>query len=176
MQQLKELEDVNLFMKVMGQEMPDSPIIPNPLITSLRFKLIAEENKELLEAAIATDIVEVADALCDILYVSLGAFTAYGFKPELVQELFAEVQRSNMSKTCANQEEAERTIDKLVSEDTEKSGEMLENGESVLEQYSMQKVDECWVVSRVSDNKVMKSIGYSKPDLKSILIKYGVEC
>lgn len=158
---IMQLDQVETFMKVMGQEMPDKPCIPPPKIMHLRQSLIAEENRELIDAAIKGDLVEVADALCDILYVSLGAFTAYGFNQELTKALFDEVQRSNMSKVCMTQEEAEKTIDKLIGDASDLGIEY--------QQYSMEQVGAYWVVSRVSDGKVMKSISYSKPDIAGVL-------
>lgn len=160
----EQLAQVEEFMKVMGQEMPDKPCIPSAKIQNLRFKLVQEENQELIDAAVKHDIVEIADALCDILYVSLGAFTAYGFSQELTKALFDEVQRSNMSKVCHSEYEAHQTIDKLASQEDQSRHE-----------YYYEKVDEYWIVSRASDRKVMKSIGYSKPDIAGILNKFGVE-
>jgi predicted HAD superfamily Cof-like phosphohydrolase len=168
------IEKVNEFMIVMGQEVPDKPSIPSKMIQALRWGLINEENAELATAADAKDLLEIADALCDLRYVVEGAFIAYGFSPQLAEELFTEVHQSNMSKVCHTQEEAEKTIDKLVSDDTQNSGEFLENGESVSEQYSMKQVGEYWIVSRVSDNKVMKSVNFYKPNLTPILQKHGV--
>lgn len=159
----KALHQVNEFMAIMGQEMPESPTIPNQRIVLLREGLIEEENTELSAAATAGDIVEVADALCDTLYVVLGAFTAYGFKPELVEELFDEVQRSNMSKICKTQEEAQSTMFNYATETP-----------SIL--TSAFEKDGLWIVERKSDKKVLKSINYSEPDLKSILERHGVKC
>lgn len=165
---ITEQEQVNHFMKIVGQEMPPEPIIPNVKIQALRWGLIEEENAELQQAAIDEDIVEVADALCDLLYVVLGAFTAYGFSPVLSKELFDEVQRSNMSKTCATEEEANDTVDKLVGDDFSNEVEGNYND------YVIVPVEDRWVVNRVCDNKTMKSINYSKPDLVPILKRHNV--
>ncbi len=162
-QTYKALEQVNLFMKVMGQEMPDAPCIPSKAIQALRYGLIDEENNELSDAAASEDIVEVADALCDLLYVVNGAFTAYGFKPELVEELFDEVQRSNMSKLCTTLEEANLTAFKYH-----------EQTPPVV--CYTKEVDGFWTVCRTSDNKVLKSYKWQEPDLKSILERHGVKC
>lgn len=156
-----EQEQVNEFMRVMGQEMPTTPSIPSQRIQDLRFNLIHEENRELTEAASKGDIVEVADALCDLLYVVLGAFSAYGFNPVLAKELFDEVQRSNMSKVCNNFDEAALTVDRLTE---------LFPGI----QFQIDEVDIYHIVSRVSDNKTQKSINFSEPKLKPILRKHGV--
>lgn len=160
---MKQLLAVNLFMKTMGQEMPDEPCIPSEKIQNLRSSLIAEENEEISNAANDGNLIEVADGLCDLLYVTLGAFTAYGFSPELVEELFNEVQRSNMSKVCKTEEEATQTSLHYHTQDPpipvfrEKHGEF-------------------WVIARLSDRKVLKSINWSEPDLKSILERHGVKC
>ncbi|MDA9299007.1 nucleoside triphosphate pyrophosphohydrolase family protein [Crocinitomicaceae bacterium] len=63
----------------------------------LRFKLMAEENEEYLEAAQAGDLVEVADALGDMLYILCGTILKHGMQDKIV-EVFEEIQRSNMSK------------------------------------------------------------------------------
>ena len=158
---MKYIQQVSEFMAVMGQEMPEQPTIPSQGIQALRYKLIDEENNELSEAAAKNDIIEVADALCDLRYVVEGAFRAYGFSAELADELFDEVQRSNMSKLCQTMEEAADTGDAYA-----KQG---------IATYP-NKVGEFYAVCRVSDNKVLKSINWSEPDLRSILLKHGVQC
>jgi predicted HAD superfamily Cof-like phosphohydrolase len=160
---MKQLLQVNTFMKVMGQEMPDTPAIPSLAIQALRHELIREENMELAAAAGDEDIVEAADALCDLLYVTLGAFTAYGFKPELVEELFDEVQNSNMSKLCRSQEEAEATVAKYE-----------QDWPHIPVQY--QPSGDYFTVSRKNDGKVLKSINWKEPNLKAILERHGVKC
>ncbi len=67
----------------------------------LRFRLMEEENKEYLEAANNNDIVEIADALGDILYILCGTILAHGLQDKIV-EVFNEIQRSNMSKLDIN--------------------------------------------------------------------------
>lgn len=171
---IKQLRDVNEFMRIMGQDIPTLPCIPPLQVQQLRYNLIEEENKELIDAVEDDSLVEIADTLCDLLYVTLGAFSAYGFSEELVEELFNEVQRSNMSKSCTTQEEAERTVDNLVFEDTLHSGEFDTEGDSVFDRYVIVQVEDRWVVNKVSDNKTQKSINYSKPNLKPILRKHGV--
>lgn len=68
---------------------------------SLRYKLMREENEEYLEAAQKGDIVEVADALGDMLYILCGTINAHGLQ-QAMAEVFREIQRSNMSKLDAN--------------------------------------------------------------------------
>tara|TARA_B110000914_G_C15401378_1_gene417376 strand:+ start:527 stop:916 length:390 start_codon:yes stop_codon:yes gene_type:complete len=67
----------------------------------LRFRLMEEENLEYLEAAKNNDIVEIADALGDILYILCGTILAHGLQHKIV-EVFNEIQRSNMSKLDIN--------------------------------------------------------------------------
>jgi predicted HAD superfamily Cof-like phosphohydrolase len=67
----------------------------------LRFKLMEEENEEYLEAAMENDLVEVADALGDMLYILCGTILEHGMQHKIV-EVFEEIQRSNMSKLGAN--------------------------------------------------------------------------
>jgi predicted HAD superfamily Cof-like phosphohydrolase len=67
----------------------------------LRFNLMDEENKEYLEAAENNDLVEVADALGDMLYILCGTILEHGMQYK-IEEVFNEIQRSNMSKLGAN--------------------------------------------------------------------------
>ncbi len=67
----------------------------------LRYKLIREENEEYLDAALRGDLVEVADALGDILYILCGTLLKHGLQHK-IDEVFREIQRSNMSKLDAD--------------------------------------------------------------------------
>lgn len=67
----------------------------------LRFNLMDEENKEYIEAANNNDLVEVADALGDMLYILCGTILEHGMQYK-IEEVFAEIQRSNMSKLGAD--------------------------------------------------------------------------
>ena len=88
-------EKVGLFMKTFGQEVKINSGLSSEKINSLRISLISEELDELKKAISDNDIVEVADALTDILYVTYGAGHAFGIK---LDNCFNEVQQSNMSK------------------------------------------------------------------------------
>jgi len=92
-------QKVREFMLAFGQEVLPRPSIPSEAIVSLREKLIDEEFKELQEGIRKNDIVEIADALTDILYVVYGAGCAFGLD---LDRLFEEVHRSNMSKLGQN--------------------------------------------------------------------------
>lgn len=88
-------EMVGDFMEKFGQEVKTEPEFPDNETIALRLELIQEELNELREAIGNADIVEVADALTDILYVTYGAGHAFGID---LDKCFEEVQASNMSK------------------------------------------------------------------------------
>ena len=96
---MTNFEKVGLFMKTFGQEVKTSAGLSNDKINSLRISLIHEELEELKAAMSNNDIVEVADALTDILYVTYGAGHSFGID---LDKCFNEVQESNMSKLSAN--------------------------------------------------------------------------
>ena len=96
---MSNFTDVKKFMQTFGQEVKNRPSFPEEKIQNLRIKLIDEELKEFREAIKNKDIVEVADALTDILYVTYGAGQAFGID---LDKCFHEVQNSNMSKLDEN--------------------------------------------------------------------------
>lgn len=94
----KQLDHVEKFHDTFGipNEYAPKAGISNELI-DLRFKLMAEENEEYLEAAKNGDLVEVADALGDMMYILCGTILSHGMQHK-IEEVFEEIQRSNMSK------------------------------------------------------------------------------
>ena len=92
---MTNFEKVGLFMSTFGQEVKKKSELSSEKINSLRLSLIQEELDELTKAMKENDILEVADALTDILYVTYGAGHAFGID---LDKCFDEVQRSNMSK------------------------------------------------------------------------------
>ena len=86
---------VGIFMKTVGQDVKNKPSFSTDKINKLRIDLIKEELDELTEAMKNKDLLEVADALTDILYVTYGAGHAFGID---LDKCFDEVQNSNMSK------------------------------------------------------------------------------
>ena len=90
---------VGIFMKTFGQEIKDKPSFSTDKINQLRLSLIQEELNELKEAMNNKDLIEVADALTDLLYVTYGAGHAFGID---LDKCFNEVQNSNMSKLDKN--------------------------------------------------------------------------
>ena len=92
---MSNFDDVRDFMEIYGQEVKTKSSFPNEKIIQLRYDLIKEELDELSLAIKEKDIIEVADALTDLLYVVYGAGHAFGID---LDKCFAEVQRSNLSK------------------------------------------------------------------------------
>ena len=92
---MSNFDDVRIFMKTYGQEIKEKPEFPKEKVIDLRISLIKEELDEFQEALKEKNLVEVADALTDLLYVTYGAGHAFGID---LDKCFAEVQRSNMSK------------------------------------------------------------------------------
>ena len=92
---MSNFNKVKIFMETFGQEVKTKPSFSNDKINSLRYDLIKEELEELKVAMESKDLLEVADALTDILYVTYGAGHAFGID---LDKCFEEVQNSNMSK------------------------------------------------------------------------------
>lgn len=154
MKQPEALSMVAAFHETFKHPIKDHPGIPSEDRCRLRVALIAEELKELEQAIGDRDIVEVADALCDIQYVLAGAILEFGLG-EKFKDLFEEVQRSNMSKACSSEEEARKTVEHYRRKDG-------------TECYYRKEADK-WLVYRTSDNKTIKSVCYSPANLSQIL-------
>jgi predicted HAD superfamily Cof-like phosphohydrolase len=148
------IEKVSQFHKTFNAPIIERPEIPSEERCQLRVSLLQEELNELSEAIKNKDLVEVADALCDLQYVLSGAIIEFGLG-EKFDELFNEVQRSNMSKACHSQQEAIETMLHYKKKDGTES--------------MYKEVDGMWIVYRTSDNKVLKSINYSPVELKKII-------
>jgi predicted HAD superfamily Cof-like phosphohydrolase len=137
----------------------NAPILPTPQIPStercnLRINLMQEELDEIKEAIENNDLVEVADGLCDLMYVLCGTIHEFGLG-EKFNELFNEVQRSNMSKACENEVVAQETIEHYKQKDGTESDYKEVNGK--------------YIVYRNEDNKVLKSVNYSPANLPGII-------
>jgi predicted HAD superfamily Cof-like phosphohydrolase len=87
--------DVKEFHKTFGQRVGESPELPSKEERDLRKKLLAEEYSEYVVAEYKDDLIEIADALADIIYIACGTAVSYGIP---LDKLFAEVHRSNMAK------------------------------------------------------------------------------
>ena len=146
------VDEVEEFNHTMGKPNNYKPTIPTRKEWQFVYDFVLEELEEYREACERGDIVEILDALCDITYVSLGnGAMLHGLKDK-VWPAYQEVQASNMSKSCADETEAESTV-KVRSE---------EQGEPC----HYEKVGDRFVVYRTRDKKVMKSINYFRPNLK----------
>lgn len=149
----KGLTNVAEFHEAFGLPVLDQPAIPKDRI-ALRINLLQEELNELKEALDNNDLVETADALADLQYVLSGAILEFGMRHKM-NPLFEEVHRSNMSKICKTQEEAEAT---------QKHYKETKDTDS----YIVEKEGQFFVY-REGDNKVLKSIKYSPADISGIL-------
>lgn len=155
MEKIDSLNQVAEFHRTFNAPILESPQIPSKERCELRIKLLQEELDELKQAIADNDLVEIADALCDLQYVLSGAVLEFGLGNKFV-ELFDEVQRSNMSKACNNQQEADETIIFYK-----------EKGVDAYSEVSGKKIN----IHRASDDKVLKNKHYSPADLKNILDK-----
>lgn len=148
------LNDVAAFHTTFNLPVLESPTIPDEKRCALRINLLQEELDELKEAIAENDITAVADALSDIQYVLSGAILEFGLGSKF-KELFEEVQRSNMSKVCADYDTAEQTIQYYMDRDGTKG--------------FIHESEMGFLVYRESDKKVLKSVKYSPADLDKIL-------
>jgi predicted HAD superfamily Cof-like phosphohydrolase len=148
------LSGVSDFHETFGLPVLDEPVIPSKARCELRISLLQEELNELKAAIEDNDLIEAADAFCDLQYVLSGAILEFGLG-EKFAELFAEVQRSNMSKACETEEQVTKTIEHYKRVKGEESTFKASDGK--------------YIVYRKSDGKVFKSIDYSPADLDKIL-------
>ena len=155
------VDEVEIFNSTFGKPNNYEPTVPaDTKLTNFVVDFIKEETEELAEAIENGDIVEVLDAICDLLYVAVGnAAMVFGVKDRLM-DAYAEVQASNMSKGCATKEEAEETI----AVRSEQHGPC-----------HTKQVGDRWVVYRTSDDKVMKSINYFAPNLEQFFTKEEIQ-
>lgn len=147
------LNQVSEFHRTFKHPIQGSPAIPSEKRCRLRVSLIAEELKELEQAIEDRDIVEIADALCDIQYVLSGAVLEFGLGDKF-KSLFDEVHRSNMSKSCSSEEEAKATVKQYADQGIE---------------CHYESSDGHFLVYRTEDHKTIKSTNYSPADLSAVL-------
>lgn len=146
------VSEVETFNATMGKPNNYEPVIPEENEWMFVYNFILEELEEYKHACETNDIVEVLDALCDIAYVSIGnGAMLHGLKDKL-WPAYQEVQASNMSKACVNEEEAQATVELRSKEQGE--------------ECHYEKVGDYFIVYRSRDRKVMKNINYFRPDLK----------
>ena len=148
------VSEVEEFNATMGKPNNYETTIPEEKEWMFVYNFILEELEEYKVACETGDIVEVLDALCDIAYVSIGnGALLHGLKDKL-WDAYQEVQGSNMSKACRNEEEAQATVERRSKEQDEPC--------------HYEKVGEYFIVYRTRDRKVMKNINYYRPDLSQL--------
>lgn len=113
-QQIKQVEEFHQAFGITNRYEPTGKIDDKTLL--LRYKLMREENEEYLEAAQAGDLIEVADALGDMLYILCGTMLSHGLQDKM-EAVFAEIQRSNMSKLDAKGQPIYREDGKVLKSD-----------------------------------------------------------
>lgn len=96
---IKSVEEFHDIFKIGNRYEPTGTVPPEEAM--LRFNLLKEENEEYLEACKNGDVVEIADALGDLLYITFGTILRHGLQHK-IEEVFDEIHRSNMSKLDAN--------------------------------------------------------------------------
>ena len=150
----KGLNDVSAFHELFDLPIVDQPAIPSSDRCELRVNLLDEELQELKQAIADNDLVEVADALCDLQYVLSGAVLEFGLGDKF-SRLFDNVQESNMSKACPDYDTALKT-QQHYQETKGTESFIIEKGGRYL-------------VYRKSDKKVLKSVDYKPTSLEQII-------
>jgi predicted HAD superfamily Cof-like phosphohydrolase len=151
----KGLNHVAAFHDLFDAPILAAPSIPSEDRCTLRINLLQEELNELKDAIEQQDIIGIADALGDIQYVLSGAVLEFGLADQFAA-IFDEIQRSNMSKTCQTIEEAEMTALHYQSTKDFKT-KIVQKGQ-------------VYLVYRLPDFKVLKSIQYSEADLSKMIL------
>jgi predicted HAD superfamily Cof-like phosphohydrolase len=168
-----ESDMVREFMLLFDQEFRNKPTLPTRTEMDFRVNFIKEELEELETAWNKTffntdnnlsDLAEFADGICDLFYVLHGLVLQAGMQ-KILPAMMAEVHRSNISKICKSQEEAEKTCEHVL----ETMGESCYIRTKEVQIFEGQKPQTVWMVYRERDKKVMKSINWSAPDLKTII-------
>lgn len=157
------LKDIHIFNKTFHKPESDVPVIPE----SYQFILdtIREETGELEEAFKQKDIVEVADALADLLYFVGNGILATGLADRF-RGIWNEVQASNMSKVCHSEEEAKDSV---------KYMEDLKGVPYYYKEWRDEEGKSYWIVYRKSDDKAGKCCNWFHPDLKQFFTEKEVE-
>ena len=149
------LKDIHTFNATFHKPESETPVIPK----NYQFILdtIQEEKDELEEAFKNKDIVEVADALADLLYFVGNGILATGLS-ERFASIWNEVQASNMSKVCRSEKEAQDSV---------KYMEALKDTEYYYKKWEDENECPYWIVYRKSDDKAGKCVNWFEPRLKT---------
>lgn len=161
---MTNFEKVKEFNRSFGLDIPNRPpddLFERTKLLNLRVDLIEEEVRELKEAIQNKDLVEVADALADILYVVYGAGIAFGID---LDKAFDLVHESNMSKLCSTEEQAKETVAWYKEQFLEK------NSPYDSPAYGYNPKTKAYVVFNESTGKVLKNKYYKPVDLKTVVL------
>ena len=160
---MSNFNKVKEFMTTFGQDTPSTPQLdaikePDGSLKTFRLSLIQEEVKELEEAMNAGDVVEVVDALADILYVTYGAGAAFGVD---MDKVFDMVHNSNMTKACSSMDEAEET-----------QKWYLDHPEKGYKTPIIEKKGNLFLIKNEDTKKVLKNVNYEAvtENLKKFLL------
>jgi len=145
------ITEVETFNRIFGKLNNYTPTIPEKMERDFIYNFIQEELDEYKVAADDGDIIGVMDAFCDIMYVLSAGIMAYGLKDKFLAA-YNEVQQSNLSKSCATEEEADATA-KFRAAASQRPCHFEKRGDK-------------YVVYRSEDRKVQKSLSYFAPNLK----------
>ena len=145
------ITEVEKFNQLFGKLNNKIPTIPEKMERDFIYNFILEELDEYKAAAEKGDIVEVLDAFCDIMYVLSAGIMAFGLKDKFL-DAYNEVQQSNLSKSCATEEEADATA-KFRAAASQRPCHFEKRGDK-------------YVVYRSEDRKVQKSLSYFAPNLR----------
>jgi hypothetical protein len=145
------VSEVEEFNQLFGKLNNKIPTIPEKMERDFIYNFIQEELDEYKHAADEGDIVEVLDAFCDIMYVLSAGIMAFGLKDKFLAA-YNEVQQSNLSKSCATEEEADATA-KFRTAASQRPCHFEKRGNK-------------FVVYRSEDRKVQKSLSYFAPNLR----------
>lgn len=148
--QLQKVGDFHDTFDVYSQTKPG---LPKKKVRALRKRLLKEEHKEYTDGEKANDIVEIADALADQIYIINGTAVAYGIP---LDEIFDIVHESNMDKTCSSEQHAQDTVAHYAS--------LPEPVETHYKEKNGR-----WIIYRSADNKVLKRKGWTAPDFSHLL-------
>ena len=156
MKNIPFLKDIHTFNTTFHKPESDVPVIPY----NYQFILdtIQEEKDELEEAFKNQDIVEVADALADLLYFVGNGILASGLASRF-DKIWEEVQASNMSKVCLTEEDAQKSVDYMQN---------LKNCEYYYKEWKDEEGKPYWIVYRKSDDKAGKCYKWFEPNLKKL--------
>jgi len=152
------ISEVEKFNSVMGKSNlnKQNPEVGDKMDYEFVYNFILEELEEYKESCINNDIIGIADALGDIMYVLCNGILNHGLKKSF-NSIYQEIQSSNLSKSCKTEDEAKKTCIYVFNN---KGWECY---------YEYNKQENLYIVYRKSDRKVMKSINFFPPNLKQFL-------